>query len=407
MPIKVSCQCGQSFAANDQLAGKRVKCPKCGNAIAIPAPKQPAKPPTAPSQRPSAAQKPRQASQNPPAPSGGSSLSDLFDEAGVTAKVEGRHCPECGSDMAANAVVCIHCGFHRELGRKLAGVAQDEFASDAHSSIAAETLRRAAAALEKSEEEAPVADHKDDNPWMAWLFLLFIPGILIFVFFAVFGIGGNALSGVQLAMKALFAGELLLAYAASMDTIALSLGFLSWIFVSVAALQKSKIHGVACLLTCVYAPIYGLINWSTCKQGMSLWVASWHVSVLGACSVIAFALFGAGSVLAGLGFFVLYAGLATLHTGWLLTTLAAYENEKELVHGLISTLIFPYAYVYGLLNFAALKTQVIILLVGTAITIGGGVAVGVGYAADVSMLEFYQQQKTPPQSLFEPTYDDE
>jgi hypothetical protein len=41
MPIKVACQCGQRFAANDALAGKRVKCPKCGGVLAIPRP-QPA-----------------------------------------------------------------------------------------------------------------------------------------------------------------------------------------------------------------------------------------------------------------------------------------------------------------------------------------------------------------------------
>ena len=29
MPIKVACQCGASFAAKDELAGKAVRCPKC------------------------------------------------------------------------------------------------------------------------------------------------------------------------------------------------------------------------------------------------------------------------------------------------------------------------------------------------------------------------------------------
>jgi hypothetical protein len=37
MSIAVGCQCGQQFAANAKLAGKRVKCPKCGRPIAIPA----------------------------------------------------------------------------------------------------------------------------------------------------------------------------------------------------------------------------------------------------------------------------------------------------------------------------------------------------------------------------------
>ena len=38
MPIKVTCQCGQQFAARDELAGKRAKCPKCGTVLTIPQP---------------------------------------------------------------------------------------------------------------------------------------------------------------------------------------------------------------------------------------------------------------------------------------------------------------------------------------------------------------------------------
>jgi hypothetical protein len=38
MPIKVRCSCGKSLHANESLAGRRVKCPSCGAALAIPAP---------------------------------------------------------------------------------------------------------------------------------------------------------------------------------------------------------------------------------------------------------------------------------------------------------------------------------------------------------------------------------
>ena len=41
MPITVACRCGQRFAARDNLAGRRVKCPACGGPIAIPAPSSP------------------------------------------------------------------------------------------------------------------------------------------------------------------------------------------------------------------------------------------------------------------------------------------------------------------------------------------------------------------------------
>ena len=38
MPIAVVCSCGARLKAPDATAGKRVKCPKCGNPIAVPAP---------------------------------------------------------------------------------------------------------------------------------------------------------------------------------------------------------------------------------------------------------------------------------------------------------------------------------------------------------------------------------
>lgn len=36
MAISITCQCGQQFAANDKLAGKKVKCTKCGQLLAVP-----------------------------------------------------------------------------------------------------------------------------------------------------------------------------------------------------------------------------------------------------------------------------------------------------------------------------------------------------------------------------------
>ncbi|MCH7727868.1 MAG: hypothetical protein IH991_15520, partial [Planctomycetes bacterium] len=41
MPIPVACQCGQKFQAKETLAGKRVKCPKCGGVLSIPNVQQP------------------------------------------------------------------------------------------------------------------------------------------------------------------------------------------------------------------------------------------------------------------------------------------------------------------------------------------------------------------------------
>lgn len=68
--IPVSCQCGQRFAAKAVLAGRTVKCPKCGVPLKIP-----------PQSR--------------------------------------QLCPECQAEMPSDAVLCVHCGYHRKLGRRI------------------------------------------------------------------------------------------------------------------------------------------------------------------------------------------------------------------------------------------------------------------------------------------------
>ncbi len=92
MPIRVSCQCGAAFQAKDELAGKRVRCPKCGQPLAIPAP---AKKPAA------------------PAP-----LEDLLEDAHVEEAAVPR-CPECNAELKPGAVLCVECGFDLAAGRKL------------------------------------------------------------------------------------------------------------------------------------------------------------------------------------------------------------------------------------------------------------------------------------------------
>src|SRR5215831_11304952 len=73
--IRVKCACGAAIAAPSRLAGKRVKCPKCGQPVALPAPEpaidfaaapepSPAPPPTPASPR--AGEKRRPAAAPPP-----------------------------------------------------------------------------------------------------------------------------------------------------------------------------------------------------------------------------------------------------------------------------------------------------------------------------------------------------
>jgi hypothetical protein len=47
-------------------------------------------------------------------------LGDLFDEEGFSKQVAAV-CPACRNEMAAGAVLCTKCGFHREHGTKMTG----------------------------------------------------------------------------------------------------------------------------------------------------------------------------------------------------------------------------------------------------------------------------------------------
>lgn len=61
MPILLACACGKKMKARDELAGKKVKCPGCGAAVAVPLPEEEAEPEiaaveAAPERRPDPAQ---------------------------------------------------------------------------------------------------------------------------------------------------------------------------------------------------------------------------------------------------------------------------------------------------------------------------------------------------------------
>ena len=128
MPIKVVCQCGASFAAKDELAGKAVRCPKCKQPLKIPAPA------AAPAQ----------------APVGG--LDDLFDEAGIGAK-QGPSCPKCQAELKPNAVLCVVCGFELHSGQQREGVKIRDMSHGGHDEAADSLLARAERQIELDKEE--------------------------------------------------------------------------------------------------------------------------------------------------------------------------------------------------------------------------------------------------------------
>jgi DNA-directed RNA polymerase subunit M/transcription elongation factor TFIIS len=78
MPIAFRCACGTPLKVKGALAGKKVKCPKCGMSLAV--------------------------------PEEGDSPDDEV--------VAVRDCPSCGEMLASDAVICISCGHDFRTGEK-------------------------------------------------------------------------------------------------------------------------------------------------------------------------------------------------------------------------------------------------------------------------------------------------
>lgn len=86
--MKLTCSiCGKTYKVSDELVGKKVRCLECKAIMIV----QPAADPAMPSAGPLAA---------PAAPAA-------------------PPCPGCGKPLAADAVVCMNCGFNRQTGSKL------------------------------------------------------------------------------------------------------------------------------------------------------------------------------------------------------------------------------------------------------------------------------------------------
>lgn len=118
-PIVVTCGCGQRFAARAELAGKTLACPKCGQAITVPsaaaksAPPKTAPPKTAPPKAPA----PKAAPPQPAAPAAG--VGDLLDEVGLMPTKTGVRCVKCRADMKPGTVICVQCGYNHETDTTL------------------------------------------------------------------------------------------------------------------------------------------------------------------------------------------------------------------------------------------------------------------------------------------------
>lgn len=74
--IEIQCPyCGETLEASEDMAGETVDCPACSKPIRI--------------------------------------------EVAAEEDTDKEECPECGEPMADGAVLCVACGYHSKLGRKI------------------------------------------------------------------------------------------------------------------------------------------------------------------------------------------------------------------------------------------------------------------------------------------------
>ena len=95
-------KCDQNLEAPGEMAGNSVECPSCGAEIVIPEP--------APAQNPAdiltTAQAQTEQAVEPEAEA-------------PAAPQEPNVCPGCKAEMEPDAVLCLQCGFHKGLGKKI------------------------------------------------------------------------------------------------------------------------------------------------------------------------------------------------------------------------------------------------------------------------------------------------
>ena len=166
MPIRLKCQCGKALAVKDEMAGKAVKCPGCGQVIRVPAPGA-GQPQSALATSPKPAASPAQL----PSTATAGSLQDLFDEEGFKQEVAAI-CPVCKAEMTAGAVLCTKCGYNIETGESVtahqtAGVDID------HGTL---QLQAAEQSMAKDAHLQKEMVRKAGLPWWGLALILFIGG---------------------------------------------------------------------------------------------------------------------------------------------------------------------------------------------------------------------------------------
>ncbi len=238
MPIKVTCRCGQQFAAKDELAGKVVKCPKCQESLKIAAPTSPQ------TSGPQGAQ----------AAAGPSAVAKLLDEVGFhlhEKEDEGvQHCPACDQKISDHALLCVFCGYHLETGKfvkGMGGVGPAAQKAEGHEGAALMLLKKAERVIEQDKDEERKMRTQGMPLWMIITILSIIAsftvGMSVLPRDQAFQVSGYVWMGV--------CGSLSMVY---------------WFRLVVIAFKESTQHGLLFLFVPFYGLYYVAIRWADCGK---------------------------------------------------------------------------------------------------------------------------------------------
>ena len=126
--ISVVCDCGKKLKAPAAAAGKRARCPACGEIHVLPKAQEPElELVEAPAAREAVAQESDYPSEASSPPEEDDLLGAMYDlahqENTAPARASGVVCPQCYSPMQSGAVLCLNCGYDTRTGKSAAAVA--------------------------------------------------------------------------------------------------------------------------------------------------------------------------------------------------------------------------------------------------------------------------------------------
>jgi len=222
-----------TFNAKDTLAGRRVKCPKCGEKMVVPEKSAP---------------KPKKKRVNPGA-GAFDVMDELLKEANVKSVARGNVCDDCGAEIQMGAVICVECGFNLETGSRLRTDMYDEESfNDSDESAAQRMLRQA----EKEIEETPVnADDQDFGDGAESIVIAGVAGIILVI-----------LIGIALLVVYLMENLSEVVHSSQISMIAgitMAIACIAWITIVAFLVKKSQ--GILCLATAgLYCIVFGFLQ---------------------------------------------------------------------------------------------------------------------------------------------------